>query len=160
MLHNSSNRTKKVNTPCILFQLRDRERELDSKDSHIRELKLEIEGFRDTDNKQVAVIQSLRDQLQQYNLQAGSLDTIAARGELAVSTLQRDLKDSQERVLELENRLRTHLEERERAEQDKGTYEKKFHDMVNQFSSIMRADEVTGFVPAQPEYLCKQVIQT
>ena len=80
--------------------------QLDSREDKIRELKIHVETSRENEAKQIAMAQSLRQKVIEYEAQYGSLEGAANRSEHAINTLQRDNKEQQERILELESRIR------------------------------------------------------
>ena len=80
--------------------------QLEAREDKIRELKLQAEMARESEGKQVALVHSLRQKLCEYEATHGSLEGAANRSGVAIQTLQRDNKESQERIVELESRLR------------------------------------------------------
>ena len=71
-----------------------------------RELKLLIETLKDSESKNAAFIQQLKHKLLEYEAQFGSIEGIASRSEFALSTLQMEYKNAQDRILDLESHLR------------------------------------------------------
>lgn len=90
----------------ITLQIRDLEVQLESKDEKIRELKLHVEAAREGEAKHAALVQSLRQKIVEYETTYGTLEGAANRSELAINTLQRENKNHQERILELESRVK------------------------------------------------------
>ena len=80
--------------------------QLDAREDKIRELKLQTETARESEAKHVALVHSLRQKLCEYDASHGSLEGAANRSEVAIQTLQRDNKESNKRIVELESRLR------------------------------------------------------
>lgn len=88
------------------MQNRELKGQLEEREEKIRTLKLEIEIARENEAKQVAISSTLRQKVAEFESEYGSLEGAASRGELAIQSLQTQLKDSNERILELESRLR------------------------------------------------------
>ena len=86
--------------------MRETQAQLDQRESKIRDLTLQLETARENDAKATALTASLRQRLVHLEAQAGSIEGAASRSEVAVSSLQTQLKESQDRILELESRLR------------------------------------------------------
>ncbi|CAH1792734.1 unnamed protein product [Owenia fusiformis] len=149
--------TLHVKVEHLQKQLRDAASELDNKDSEIRSLRNENSDLREGDVRNKTLIQTLQDRLAAVEAAAGNLEGASNRSEITITSLQRENNEAKERILELEGRVRTHLEEREIAEQDRNTWEKKYSDLVASFSSVLRVDEITGFVPASPDTMVSKL---
>ena len=80
--------------------------QLDIREEKIRELRMHVETSREAEAKQAAMFESLRQKLAEYEAQYGSLEGAATRSELAINTLQRENNNAQERIMELESRLK------------------------------------------------------
>ena len=90
----------------ILWQVRELQVQLDSREEKIRTLKIQVETTRENEAKQTALMASLRQQLVEYEAQYGNIEGAASRSELTINSLQRDNKVQQERILELETRIK------------------------------------------------------
>ena len=88
------------------FQLMDTKAQLDIREEKIQQMKFEAETARENEAKQQAIANSLRMQVIEFETKFGSIESAASRGEVAVQTLQTQLKEANERILELESRLR------------------------------------------------------
>ena len=86
--------------------MRETRSQVEIREEKIRDLKLEVETERESNAKHMTLAQSLRQQLIRFEAEAGSLEGAASRSELAVHTLQTQNNDLQNRILELESRLR------------------------------------------------------
>lgn len=80
--------------------------QLDAREEKIRDMRLQVETSRESEAKQTAMFHSMRQKLVEYEAQYGSLEGAASRSELAINTLQREYSGAQERVIELESRLK------------------------------------------------------
>lgn len=65
-----------------------------------------LETSKETEGKHVALVQSLRDKLVEYEAQMNILEGAATRSELAIKTLSHDNQACQKRIVELELALR------------------------------------------------------
>ena len=79
---------------------------MDAREDKIRELKLQTETARESEGKHIALVHSLRQKLCEYEASHGSLEGAASRSEVAIQTLQLNNKESHERIMELDSRLR------------------------------------------------------
>ncbi|CAL4140784.1 unnamed protein product, partial [Meganyctiphanes norvegica] len=98
-------------------QARDAQAGSAVKDGRINELTQQLDAHRQEHARQAATIVTLRQRLQDEEESRITLQGNARRAELTLGALGRESREYAERVLELEARLRTHLEERESAEQ-------------------------------------------
>ena len=67
---------------------------------------MEMEITRENEAKQSAISSTLRQKVSEFESQYGTLEGAASRSEYAVQSLQSQLKDSNEKIMELESRLR------------------------------------------------------
>lgn len=81
------------------------ERELELRDIKIREMHLSCNSSQDTEARATGLVQTLRDRLAQLEAHAGSVEGAAGRSEFTISKLQKDAREQQDRILELEGRL-------------------------------------------------------
>ena len=80
--------------------------QLETRDDAIRELKKEVEIVRENEAKHVAIAQSLRERLMEYESQHGSFEGAAERSEIVISSLKMEKEECNSKILELESRLR------------------------------------------------------
>ena len=76
------------------------------REDKVKELRLQLETTKASETKQAAMCTSLRAKLAEYEAQAGSLEGAASRSEMAIHSLQRECGNYQERIIELEHRLK------------------------------------------------------
>ena len=76
------------------------------REDRIKELKLQLETVKESESRQMALCTSLRAKIAEYEAQAGSLEGAASRSEMAIHSLQNECSSYQERILELEHRLK------------------------------------------------------
>ena len=82
------------------------ENELDIRDVKIKELKMMVETSHENEARLQGLVDSLRVQLKEIEGKAGAFESVAGRSEFTVAALQKENKSSQERIVELEARLR------------------------------------------------------
>lgn len=93
-----------LSTHCL--QLKECEAELETKDVKVKELETLLESKRENESRLTELIQSLRERIGELEGQVGSYETVSTRGEYTISTLQKDLRDSNQRVVQVETHLR------------------------------------------------------
>ncbi len=69
-------------------------------------MRLQLETAKESEAKHIAMVQTLRSQLVEYQAQQGSIEGQANRSEVTIAALQRENKNYQERMLEMESRMR------------------------------------------------------
>lgn len=133
-----------VKTDKLIMQIRENEAHLESKEVKIRELKSLYETSKENESKLTAMLESYRQQILELESKAGSYETVMGRSEFTVSELQRQIRDGNDKILELESRIRKHLDERERTEMNFQSMEKKYSEVISQLSSIITVDEMSS----------------
>jgi len=88
------------------FQVRELENELDIRDVRVKELQLMMETGRENENRLQALVESLRSQVTDLESRAGAFESVAGRSEFTVAALQKENKNAQERIVDLEARQR------------------------------------------------------
>lgn len=86
--------------------MREVKNQLESREEKIRVLTHEVESVRESEARHVAIAQSLRERIIEYEQSAGSLEGVAERSEIVISSLKREKEDCNNKILELESRLR------------------------------------------------------
>ncbi|KAK4327077.1 hypothetical protein Pmani_002451 [Petrolisthes manimaculis] len=118
-------------------QVRDCGASVASKDSRLTELTRQLDAHRQEHARQAATIITLRQKLQEEESATVSLRANQRRGEFTVGALTRENRQQADRINDLENRLRTHLEERESAEQRSETAQKRLVELVRVVTSCL-----------------------
>jgi septal ring factor EnvC (AmiA/AmiB activator) len=88
------------------FQLFEAEREIEARDQRIRDLQASIDVRMEADARNESAIQSLRQKLADYEAAYGSIEGAANRSELAIVTLQQQNNEAQQRIVDLESKIR------------------------------------------------------
>jgi chromosome segregation ATPase len=91
------------------IQIRELNRQLESRDELIGELRAANDASKDTAARQSALILTLRQHVIDSDAQRGNLEGVAGRNELALANLQRECQSAQEQIVKLETELRSDL---------------------------------------------------
>lgn len=130
----------KVRVDGLQSQVRELHVQLETREEKIRELRLHVETARENEAKHAALVQSLRVKVSEYETQYGSLEGAANRSELAINTLQSENKIHQERVLELESRIRSLTEEKQMAQEDKMRIEQHLTEVIRKVGGSLQVE--------------------
>ncbi|KAM9294080.1 coiled-coil domain-containing protein 170 [Gastrophryne carolinensis] len=102
-----------VKNAGLLAEVSDLKESLAAKDVSVKELREELESCKEKNARQASHIRALKDTIRDL----GHVTSQHAQADAHLSALRRDNKELKERISELENRVRLHLMEREKAEQ-------------------------------------------
>lgn len=114
-----------VKNKNLLAELRNLQNQLFLKETSLQEMKRELESFKENNVQQSFQIISLKEDIKDLEELIASLTRIKFLKNTNIQNLQRGNWDLTERIIELENNLRIHLFEREKAEWKAGLLEKK-----------------------------------
>ncbi|XP_074183476.1 uncharacterized protein LOC109448241 [Rhinolophus sinicus] len=114
-----------VKNKNLLAELRNLQNKLFIKETSLQEMKSELESYKENNVQQSSQIMSLKDDIKNLEELIASLTRIKSLKSTDIQSLERGNWDLTERILELENRLRVHLVEREKAERKADLLEKK-----------------------------------
>ncbi|MEE6493972.1 hypothetical protein FKM82_016981 [Ascaphus truei] len=103
-------------------------------------MKGELENYKENNARQASQIQSLKDHIKQLEQMSVSVNSVKAETSAGIYSFKRDNKELNERVQELEHRVRIHLIEREKAEQKASNLEKKLQESIGKLSSYLNMD--------------------
>ena len=95
-----------VRIDSLQSQVRELQSQLNIKEEKFREVRTELDQVRESEAKATTLVQSLKQRLAQYESTSGSYDGLASKTELTVTTLQRENRESKEKIIELETRIR------------------------------------------------------
>ncbi|CAF4033319.1 unnamed protein product [Adineta steineri] len=107
--------------------LRETTIKLAAKDDRINELKKENDLI-------IHANYQLRLRVHELESNVNSYDSVSNKSTLAISSIQKDAKEKQDQLLELEARVRTHMEEREASERKMDVLQKKLQELFAQLS--------------------------
>lgn len=111
-----------------------------ARDQRILEQQVEIDHLREQNARQNAVISSLRKKIQDLEEIHRNLQTSQGRSEITVQTLQRDNRYCEEKIKDLEKKLRSLELECHSEEQQKENARCQFHDLVRRMSAALESD--------------------
>ncbi|XP_036887642.1 coiled-coil domain-containing protein 170-like [Sturnira hondurensis] len=114
-----------VKNKNLLAELRNLQNKLLVKQTSVQEIKSELESYKENNVKQSFQIMSLKNDIKDLEELIASLTRIKSLKSINVHSLERVNWDLNESITELENRLRVHLVEKEKAEQKTKLLEKK-----------------------------------
>ncbi|ELU12895.1 hypothetical protein CAPTEDRAFT_173947 [Capitella teleta] len=106
----------------------------------MRELKHHAEAAREGEAKQTAIVQSLRQKIVEYETTYGCIEGAANRSEHAISTLQRDSQVQQERIIDLESRIKDLLREKDEALGNRHTHERQMNEVIAKINTVLNID--------------------
>uniref|UniRef100_A0A8C7AVR6 Coiled-coil domain-containing protein 170 n=1 Tax=Neovison vison TaxID=452646 RepID=A0A8C7AVR6_NEOVI len=114
-----------VKNKNLLAELRNLQNKLLIKETSLQEMKNVLESYKENNVQQSFQIMSLKDDIKDLEELIASLTRIKSLKNTNIQNLERGNWDLTERIIELENHLRVHLFEREKAERRAGLLEKK-----------------------------------
>ncbi|XP_029808733.1 spindle assembly abnormal protein 6 homolog isoform X2 [Suricata suricatta] len=114
-----------VKNKNLLAELRNLQNKLFIKETSLQEMKNELESYKESNVYQSFQIMSLKEDIKDLQELNASLTRIKSLKNTNIQNLERGNWDLTERIIELENNLRVHLFEREKAEWKAGLLEKK-----------------------------------
>ncbi|CAF4531596.1 unnamed protein product, partial [Didymodactylos carnosus] len=107
---------------------------------HINELRHEVESIK----KEYDIMNNANNQLKirvrELEGNVGSYESVTNKSSVTITALQHEIKEKQEQLLELQSRIRTHMEERETSERKTEGLNKKLHELFSQLNIIFGAD--------------------
>lgn len=111
-----------------------------SRDQRILEQQVEIDHLREQNARQNAIISSLKKKIQDLEEVQRNLQASQGRSDLTVQTLQRDNRYCEEKIKDLEKKLRSLELECNNEEQQKENARCQFHDLVRRLSVALDSD--------------------
>ncbi|XP_076463456.1 coiled-coil domain-containing protein 170-like [Babylonia areolata] len=94
----------------VTQQLKDCELELEAKEIKVRELQTLLDANRGNEIRVSEVTHSLQDRVQDLERQLDSYRSAANQGEMTIAGLQRELRDANDKILELESLRRQQMD--------------------------------------------------
>lgn len=124
-----------------------------SRDQRILEQQVEIDHLREQNARQNAIISSLKKKIHDLEEVNRNLQTAQGRCELSVQTLQRDNRYCEEKIKDMEKKIRSLELECHNEEQQKENARCQFHDLVRRLSAALDADFCDSTHSHSPESL-------
>lgn len=106
-----------------------------TREDKLNELKREIDTLKSENATMNALICSQRSKIKELEGDLGGFESVASKSGITITTLQREHKEQQQHVLELESRIRTHMIEREEAERRTETLINKLNELSSKIST-------------------------
>ncbi|XP_033736128.1 coiled-coil domain-containing protein 170-like [Pecten maximus] len=131
--------------------------ELEAKDIKIKELMTLYDTSKDNEHRLTSLLESHRQQIMELEGKAGSYETAVGRSEFTVSALQQQIRQGQEKILELESRLRTHLDDRESAEVKCQSASKRYEELLSQITSLLQVESIQSGCSLCPEDILRRL---
>jgi chromosome segregation ATPase len=123
----------------IELQLHEAHLQLERRDKTIHELERLVDSVRESESRHLTTIQQLRRQIADYEqCSVGPSPPGVASTSRHLVNIQN--KEANERIQELESRLRTHLDERERMEQERVADDRKLRESMSKLCQLLIVD--------------------
>ncbi|KPJ11115.1 Coiled-coil domain-containing protein C6orf97 [Papilio machaon] len=124
----------------LLSENSDLKNQMLSRDQRILEQQVEIDHLREQNARQNAIISSLKKKIQDLEESQRNLQASQGRSDLTVQTLQRDNRYCEEKIKDLEKKIRSLELECHSEEQQKENARCQFHDLVRRLSVALESD--------------------
>lgn len=124
----------------LISENSDLKNQMLSRDQRILEQQVEIDHLREQNARQNAIISSLKKKIQDLEEIHRNMQTAQGRSDLTVQTLQRDNRYCEEKIKDLEKKLRSLEMECHNEEQMKENARCQFHDLVRRLSAALGAE--------------------
>ncbi|XP_073949267.1 coiled-coil domain-containing protein 170 isoform X1 [Choristoneura fumiferana] len=124
----------------LLSETSDLKNQMLSRDQRILEQQVEIDHLREQNARQNAIISSLRKKIQDLEEVQRNLQAAHGRSDMTVQTLQRDNRYNEDKIKDLEKKLRSLELECHNEEQQKENARCQFHDLVRRLSAALDAE--------------------
>lgn len=122
------------------MQNSDLKNQMLSRDQRILEQQVEIDHLREQNARQNAIVSSLRKKIQDLEETQRNLQASQGRSDLTVQTLQRDNRYCEEKIKDLEKKLRSLELECHNEEQQKENSRCQYHDLIRRLSAALDSD--------------------
>lgn len=99
-------------------------------------MKREMDSLKSESSTMHALIISLKNRIKELEGDLGSFENVASKSGITITTLQKDNRELQQHVLELESRIRTHINEREESERKLEVMNNKFTELTTKVTTI------------------------
>ncbi|KAG6455054.1 hypothetical protein O3G_MSEX009017 [Manduca sexta] len=137
----------------LISENSDLKNQMLSRDQRVFEQQVEIDHLREQNARQNAIISSLKKKIQDLEELHRNLQAAQGRSDLTVQTLQRDNRYSEEKIKDLEKKLRSLELECHNEEQQKENARCQFHDLIRRLSAALDADFCDSTHTHSPESL-------
>ncbi|XP_069494322.1 coiled-coil domain-containing protein 170-like [Ambystoma mexicanum] len=150
-----------VKNNSLQAQIEELQSRMATKEGSLLEMKSQLENYKENNARQASHIHSLKDRMTELEEAAASASHTKPHLQAGLDTFQRGNRELNDRVAELENRVRIHLLEREKAEQKAYSLEKKVSESISKLSSHLKVDpkaheDPLGFLVTKVSELLKE----
>ncbi|XP_075056815.1 coiled-coil domain-containing protein 170 [Mixophyes fleayi] len=121
-------------------ELLDLRTKISSKEVSLQEIKAELENYKESNARQASMITSLRARLQETEEESGLFATSKTRAELAMQAVLQENRDLNDRIQEMESRLRTYVGQLEDSKSQASRYSRGHGHFVAQLSACFGVD--------------------
>ncbi|XP_069117841.1 coiled-coil domain-containing protein 170-like [Argopecten irradians] len=149
--------TLQVKNEKLQVNIAELKTELEAKDIKIKELKTLYDTSKESEHRLTSLLESHRQQIMELEGKAGSYESVVGRSEFTVSALQQQIREGQEKILELESRLRTHLDDREAAEVKCQSATKRYDELLIQITGLLQVESIQGGSTLCPEDILRRL---
>ncbi|OWF37113.1 coiled-coil domain-containing protein 170-like [Mizuhopecten yessoensis] len=149
--------TLQVKNEKLQIHISELRTEGESKDIKIKELMTLYNTSKENEQRLTSLLDSHRNQIIELEGKAGSYETAVGRSEFTVSALQQQIREGQEKILELEGRLRTHLDDREAAETKCQSVTKRNDELLFQLTSLLQVESMQSGCCLCPEDIVRRL---
>ncbi|XP_075718986.1 coiled-coil domain-containing protein 170 isoform X2 [Rhinoderma darwinii] len=118
-------------------ELLDLQSKLSSKEVRLQELKTEVKNYRENNARQSSLITSLRARLQETEEESGFFATSKTRADLAMQGVIQENQGLEERLQEVESKLKTHVAQLENSKSEASRNSRNHGHFVAQLSSSL-----------------------
>ncbi|CAF1598460.1 unnamed protein product, partial [Didymodactylos carnosus] len=141
-LENSRRELSQLQTrvESLTHELRECTIKLSGKDERINELRHEVESLKKEHDILNKSNNQFKIRIRELEQNVGSYESVTNKSSVTITALQNDIKEKQEQLLELQSRIRTHMEERESSERKTEGLNKKLHELFAQLNVILGPD--------------------
>ncbi|XP_067938606.1 coiled-coil domain-containing protein 170-like [Watersipora subatra] len=129
-----------VKTENLVTKLREAELDNDNLNSRLRDLKASLDQSKENEARQVALVESHRERMREMEAAHGNLEMMKSRNEATVNQLSEEKRHVDEKVRDLEGRLRVYIQERESAEMKASSWEKRYQENLVILRSALGVD--------------------
>ncbi|CAF1245039.1 unnamed protein product, partial [Adineta ricciae] len=125
---------------ALTHDLRETSIKCSAKDERINELRHENESLKREHELVLQTNNQFRLRIRELETNMSSFDSVANKSSLTISSLQKDAREKQDQLLELQTRIRAHMEEREVNERKMDVLHKKLQELFAQLSVTLGHD--------------------
>nr|XP_014354036.1 PREDICTED: coiled-coil domain-containing protein 170 [Latimeria chalumnae] len=144
-----------VKQECVQAELLDAQTRLASKEASVKELKAEVESYKENNARQASIISSLRERVQETEEESGALASSKTRAEITIQVLRKENQEFKENIQELEAKLRQYITEMEETQQQISSNERKHRDFLEKVALSLNVN--CGGKEDTEEFLTSQV---